>query len=137
MGHATPASAVPRPAMPGFLTRFFGQRTNRGPVASTAEDRPTLADALDPLTRPAFDTHNIHPPARPPQQCATCRFWAPIAVGNDPRGNCRRRAPLVVMGKSGGAATRWAVTGPDDFCGDWRMGEEGRSQQAEGGRDRS
>jgi hypothetical protein len=30
-----------------------------------------------------------------------------------------------VMGKSGGAATRWAVTGPADFCGDWRMKECG------------
>lgn len=58
--------------------------------------------------------------------CKTCKFWEekpPDRMGHLQPGKCRRNAPVREAQVSRGAGL-WPLTGPGDWCGQWRKVEQ-------------
>jgi hypothetical protein len=50
--------------------------------------------------------------------CKNCCFWKPAEGDN--AGHCHRYAPRPAFDTPSKADSIWAITSPDDFCGDFK-----------------
>jgi hypothetical protein len=66
--------------------------------------------------------------------CGSCDFWQAIELRNPSNGHCRAHPPVAVTTQPLAA---WPVTGPTDWCGDYRETDALPSSAARSGPGRS
>lgn len=106
------------------------RRRRRGPwVISGADSLADLLRSHDPQPPPAQLSEPASPEA--PSTCSTCRYAELTVDGDDPRVECRRFPPQLLMAVGveidlGDETERteigsqgWPIVQSEDWCGEW------------------